>query len=131
MDRTRIPDKGCRFDHSSVQPMNPYKRKWSAPKRTIDLRLDENLRRPVRDIPRKINGIAWAERTVPLSLWRSIKTTRARRRLHNYKEVREYLEKEHLGLASGFNTTAHQCASRLLASESAGSLVCERRDAEL
>jgi hypothetical protein len=43
MDRTRIPDKGCRSDHSSVQPLNPYKRKWSAPKRTIDLRLDENL----------------------------------------------------------------------------------------
>jgi hypothetical protein len=44
LDRTRIPDKGCRFDHSSQQPLNPYKRKWSAPKRIIDLRLDENLR---------------------------------------------------------------------------------------
>jgi hypothetical protein len=55
MDRTRIPDKGCRFDHSSVQPLNPYKRKWNAPKRIIDPRLEENLRRPVRDIPRQIN----------------------------------------------------------------------------
>jgi hypothetical protein len=55
LDRTRIPDKGCRFDHSSQQPLNPYKRKRRAPKRIIDLRIDENLRRSVRDIPREIN----------------------------------------------------------------------------
>lgn len=52
-------------------------------------------------------------------------------RLHNYIELGAYIEKRASGLASGHDTTAHQRASRLLASESAGGLNRERCAAEL
>jgi hypothetical protein len=51
-------------------------------------------------------------------------------RLHNYAEV-GLSRRRASGLASGSNSAPHQRANRLLASESLGRLVCERRDAEL
>src|SRR6516162_10266557 len=64
MDRTRIPDKGCRFDHSSLQPLNPYKTEWSAPKLSARLTCDltETCAGPfatflARSIERRQSGI--------------------------------------------------------------------------
>ena len=49
-------------------------------------------------------------------------------RLHNYSEVREYLEKERPDWLQVLIVSYHR-ASRLLASESAGGLIRERCDA--
>ena len=52
-------------------------------------------------------------------------------RLHNYAEVRVYLEKEHPDWLRALTPRHVKRVSRLLAPESAGGLVSERRDAEL
>ena len=52
-------------------------------------------------------------------------------RLHNYAEVRAYLEKEHPDWLRALTPRYYQRPSRLLAPESLGRLIGERRDAKL
>jgi hypothetical protein len=49
--------------------------------------------------------------------------------LHNYAEVRAYLEREHPDWLRGSDATEYQRASRPLTPESAGGLISKRRDA--